>query len=410
MEQTAVGFIRITCPCSEQLDEDQSLCLLRHKPKQILPLWIKQGQTLEFFINKRGLLSLQQLEKTSAHGQALKYLYRIVKAAYNACDHLLTVDLRLLTPNLIFFDQDNTDEPLIISLPIPENSDIKIDMDTEKHLPVPQNNLISWLATTNSWSDSMHKEIDRLFQDKRWTELIRYLKELINQENSLLAQFAARESLQQFTDEKNKQNNSIINLFKNSSRKRSNNNINLPNMRRGVPEIVNNKLRSTELKTKIQLKKLNKKPSKKANTISEKIKSWAQWLGLIKMDKQASEILDLEPTENLPNRTPNYRLATLSEGLPGTNMADDGLRVFILVDEFIIGRDSSHVDLFLDSPAVGRRHARIIRRGENFFIEDLGSINNTLLDGIRLEKYRETLLPDRCRLTFADKSFYFSTD
>ena len=38
MEQTAVGFIRITCPCSEQLDEDQSLCLLRHKQTNTAPM------------------------------------------------------------------------------------------------------------------------------------------------------------------------------------------------------------------------------------------------------------------------------------------------------------------------------------------------------------------------------------
>ncbi|MBP1757674.1 MAG: hypothetical protein H6Q62_530 [Firmicutes bacterium] len=106
----------------------------------------------------------------------------------------------------------------------------------------------------------------------------------------------------------------------------------------------------------------------------------------------------------------NYRLGLLSVGLPGSPEEMDGLRAYILVDEFLVGRDDMYCDLPLPVPSVGRRHARISRREGSFFITDLGSKNGTSLDGRRLNKLEEYLLPDRCRLEFADQAFYFSAD
>ncbi|MEJ2150130.1 MAG: FHA domain-containing protein, partial [Chloroflexota bacterium] len=45
-----------------------------------------------------------------------------------------------------------------------------------------------------------------------------------------------------------------------------------------------------------------------------------------------------------------------------------------------IGRDPS-VDFVVSSPGVSRRHARIMRDGDDYFIEDLGSSNGTFLNG-----------------------------
>src|SRR5206468_3059133 len=39
----------------------------------------------------------------------------------------------------------------------------------------------------------------------------------------------------------------------------------------------------------------------------------------------------------------------------------------------------------LESPAVSRHHARIVRSGSQFFIEDLGSSNGTFLNGERVQ-------------------------
>lgn len=106
----------------------------------------------------------------------------------------------------------------------------------------------------------------------------------------------------------------------------------------------------------------------------------------------------------------DFRMAMLAEGKPGTPEENEGLRAFILVDEFIIGRDPRNADLVVDDPGVGRIHARIIRRTGSFFICDLGSKNGTCLDGRKLMRNTEDLLPDRCFLQFANRAFYFQAD
>lgn len=106
----------------------------------------------------------------------------------------------------------------------------------------------------------------------------------------------------------------------------------------------------------------------------------------------------------------DFRMALLAEGKPGTPEENEGLRAFILIDEFIIGRDPKTCDLCLSDPGIGRQHARITRRAGSFFITDLGSRNGTRLDGIKLQKNVENLLPDQSLIQFADHSFYFQAD
>jgi hypothetical protein len=106
----------------------------------------------------------------------------------------------------------------------------------------------------------------------------------------------------------------------------------------------------------------------------------------------------------------DFRMAMLAEGQPGTPEENEGLRAFILVDEFLIGRDPKDADLCLSDPGIGRLHARITRRAGSFFICDLGSRNGTRLDNRRLLKNAEQLLPDQCVLQFAERPFYFQAD
>ena len=102
-----------------------------------------------------------------------------------------------------------------------------------------------------------------------------------------------------------------------------------------------------------------------------------------------------------------FRLAMLSEGPPGTLAESEGIRAFILVDEFLIGRDKMICDLILAHSTIGRVHARISRHGSHYFLEDLGSANGTTLNEKKLHKHQTYLLPDQCRLKFADRTFYF---
>ena len=65
--------------------------------------------------------------------------------------------------------------------------------------------------------------------------------------------------------------------------------------------------------------------------------------------------------------------------------------------EIIIGRDPN-VDLTIPSPAVSRRHARLIRAGEGYLLEDLGSSNGTFLNDERLLDRRLLKSGDQVRL------------
>ena len=58
---------------------------------------------------------------------------------------------------------------------------------------------------------------------------------------------------------------------------------------------------------------------------------------------------------------------------------------------FLLDQDSTSVgrhpnaDIFLDDVTVSRRHAEFIRRGTKFVVKDLGSLNGTYFDGVRID-------------------------
>ncbi len=58
---------------------------------------------------------------------------------------------------------------------------------------------------------------------------------------------------------------------------------------------------------------------------------------------------------------------------------------FITGNEFIIGR-APECDLKMKESTISARHAKIVRRGDEFEILDLGSTNGTFVNGIKVEK------------------------
>lgn len=80
-----------------------------------------------------------------------------------------------------------------------------------------------------------------------------------------------------------------------------------------------------------------------------------------------------------------------------------GARFLLDADITSAGRHPN-ADIFLDDVTVSRRHAEFTRRGTAFEVKDLGSLNGTYYDGVRIES---ALLSDasevqigKFRLTF----------
>ena len=76
-------------------------------------------------------------------------------------------------------------------------------------------------------------------------------------------------------------------------------------------------------------------------------------------------------------------------------------------DEILIGRERDS-DVVIPIPGVGRRHARIIKKGAQFFVEDLGSANGTYLNDARLAAHQPALLNEGARLLVFPFQFTFS--
>lgn len=61
-----------------------------------------------------------------------------------------------------------------------------------------------------------------------------------------------------------------------------------------------------------------------------------------------------------------------------------GARFLLDADVTTVGRHPE-ADIFLDDVTVSRRHAEFLRHGTAFEVRDLGSLNGTYFDGVRIE-------------------------
>jgi pSer/pThr/pTyr-binding forkhead associated (FHA) protein len=85
----------------------------------------------------------------------------------------------------------------------------------------------------------------------------------------------------------------------------------------------------------------------------------------------------------------------------------DDRRVLLSAGENTVGRDPSAA-VWLDSPSVSRRHARIVVHDAGTVLEDVGSKNGTAVGTERLSGPRE--LRDGDRLTFGKvQAIFFSS-
>lgn len=61
-----------------------------------------------------------------------------------------------------------------------------------------------------------------------------------------------------------------------------------------------------------------------------------------------------------------------------------GARFLLDADVTTVGRHPE-ADIFLDDVTVSRRHAEFLRHGTSFQVKDLGSLNGTYFDGVRID-------------------------
>ena len=71
-------------------------------------------------------------------------------------------------------------------------------------------------------------------------------------------------------------------------------------------------------------------------------------------------------------------------------------QVYSLGDNMIIGRDAT-ADIHVDDPAVSRLHIRVYTEDGNYLVEDLGSVNGTLVGGTKISR-RQLVDGDRIQL------------
>lgn len=87
---------------------------------------------------------------------------------------------------------------------------------------------------------------------------------------------------------------------------------------------------------------------------------------------------------------------------------DTGERILINTPSFLIGKEERRVNYCIrDNTSVSRCHAKIIKHGWQYYIEDQNSTNGTYVDGNVLRPYQGTVLSDNMTIRLADEVFEF---
>lgn len=57
-------------------------------------------------------------------------------------------------------------------------------------------------------------------------------------------------------------------------------------------------------------------------------------------------------------------------------------------EEYVIGRGQKFSDLAIKDANISRRHCSVVRRGNDYFIKDLGSTNGIEFEGQRVDNHK----------------------
>ncbi|HZK41715.1 MAG TPA: FHA domain-containing protein [Clostridia bacterium] len=336
-------------PGSQAIDASSETILLRHRPAGILPVsWHLDGDRLLFHPSVTGKKSLRLLveDMEKKPGPGYRLLSQIMELVHLALDHYLIPQASLLTPDLIYGDQE-AGQGLsleILCLPLAE----------DPGLEAGEADLIDWLAENFHWEDPLAERLGQIYKEADYGGLLEEARTL---------------------------------------------------------DQVGRPGKEAPLEEPAPLK--DRKEDKPAMARSKSRRLARLFASLASLGRQVlgkEEVHSFhEVTQEISHSSSQLPMARLSRGLPGTPEEEAGETAYILTESFVIGRDIREADLCLDSSAVSRLHARILLKGDRYYLEDLGSRNGSSLDGMPLSRHKAYLLPAKCRISFAGQAFYFQS-
>jgi pSer/pThr/pTyr-binding forkhead associated (FHA) protein len=101
-------------------------------------------------------------------------------------------------------------------------------------------------------------------------------------------------------------------------------------------------------------------------------------------DDLAAQLATIDSSVSAEEREAVNSLPSGSALLVVRRGPNSGARFLLDADVTTVGRHPN-ADIFLDDVTVSRRHAQFLRHGTSFQVKDLGSLNGTYFDGVRID-------------------------
>lgn len=145
--------------------------------------------------------------------------------------------------------------------------------------------------------------------------------------------------------------------------------------------------KENKIKVKVKVKS-NNKPAVNKKSASEKGSS------SVNLAKKEIVSSDSYETEVLSGTTPFLQLA-------------NNEKVYINRDSFTVGRMAGEADYIINNKAIGRTHAKIVRKDTDYYLQDLNSKNGTFINGVKLSSGEAALLNEDDEIILANVNMKF---
>jgi hypothetical protein len=83
-----------------------------------------------------------------------------------------------------------------------------------------------------------------------------------------------------------------------------------------------------------------------------------------------------------------------------------GEKIIVNRNIFKIGKEEEYVDYCIsDNATISRSHADILRKPDGYYVKDMGSLNHTFLNGVKLDQKEPQKLKSGCLVQLANEVF-----